>query len=415
MHKYIISIYFAIKLNLNNFKEICWRNMDLLEYQAKELFSCCRIPISKGYLVNSCEEAKLVASEIGKPVMFKAQVKASGRGKIGGVKYVSSPEKAFLCAKNIFEMNIKGYAVEKILVEEAYEIIEEYYVSFLLDRTNRCYTFICSTEGGIRVEEIIKNSKGKKLTRIPIDILKGVNFEIAYSLTKASDLPTDMYNSVAKIIQSLWQVLVDNDATLVEVNPLARTKDNQVLALDGKITLDSNAKFRQPKQLDFENEHKANYLEIKAKKSNLNYVKLDGTVGIIGNGAGLVMSTLDIVTYAGKMYNGIKPANFLDIGGGASSITVTNGLNIVLNDSQVKSVFVNIFGGITSCDFVAYGIIKAMDIFGNKLNKPVVIRLEGNNAVEGRQILNCTYNKLLIQVETMEAGAYKTTQLANKG
>ena len=365
--------------------------MDLFEYQAKELFAKHNVPTTPGRVTDSPEDAKTIAEEIGKPVMVKAQVKAGGRGKAGGVKYAATPEDAYTHAKNILGLDIKGHIVKKLLVAEASDIAEEYYISFLLDRANRTYLAMCSVEGGMEIEEVAA-TKPERLAKVPVDAVSGV----------------------AVTIQKLWDVFVKEDATLVEVNPLVRTPDDQILALDGKVTLDGNADFRHPDHAEFEDKDATDPLELKAKQNDLNYVKLDGQVGVIGNGAGLVMSTLDVVAYAGEKHGGVKPANFLDIGGGASAEVMAAGLDVILGDKQVKSVFVNVFGGITACDAVANGIVKALQMLGDDANKPLVVRLDGNNVDEGRRILAEANHPLVIQAETMDAGADKAAELANK-
>src|SRR6201991_3605437 len=342
--------------------------MDLFEYQAKELFAKHNVPPPPGRVTDTAEGAKAIAEEIGRPVMVKAQVKTGGRGKAGGVKYAATPDDAFTHAENILGLDIKGHIVKRLLVSEPSDIAEEYYISFLLDRANRTYLAMCSVEGGMEIEEV--------------------------AATKPERL--------AKVAE---------DATLVEVNPLVRTPSRgendpgQILALDGKVTLDANADFRQPGHLEFEDRDATDPLELKAKEHDLNYVKLDGQVGIIGNGAGLVMSTLDVVAYAGEKHGGVKPANFLDIGGGASAEVMAAGLDVVLGDKQVKSVFVNVFGGITACDAVATGIVKALEILGDEANKPLVVRLDGNNVDEGRRTLAEASHPLVTEVGTMDEAA----------
>ncbi len=302
--------------------------------------------------------------------MVKAQVKVGGRGKAGGVKYAATPDDAFTHASNILGLDIKGHTVKKLLVAEASDIAEEYYISFLLDRANRTYLAMCSVEGGVEIEEVAA-TKPERLAKVPVNAVKGVDEAFARSIAEQGHLPAEVLDAAAVTIAKLWEVFVKEDATLVEVNPLVRTPDNQILALDGKVTLDANADFRQPGHAEFEDKDATDPLELKAKENDLNYVKLDGAVGIIGNGAGLVMSTLDVVAYAGEKHGGgVKPANFLDIGGGASAEVMANGLDVILHDSQVKSVFVNVFGGITACDAVANGIVNALKILGDEANKP---------------------------------------------
>ena len=362
--------------------------MDLFEYQAKELFAKHGVPTSAGRVTDTVAGATEIAEEIGKPVMVKAQVKVGGRGKAGGVKYSKD-------------------------VAEASDIAEEYYISFLLDRTNRTYLAMCSVEGGVEIE-VTAEENPDALARIPVDAVKGVDLAFAREIAEKGKLPAEVLDAAAVTIQKLWEVFINEDALLVEVNPLVRTPDDQILALDGKVTLDANADFRQPGHAEFEDKDAADPLEAKAKENDLNYVKLDGQVGIIGNGAGLVMSTLDVVAYAGEAHGGVKPANFLDIGGGASAEVMAAGLDVILNDSQVKSVFVNVFGGITSCDAVANGIVGALKKLGDEANKPLVVRLDGNKVEEGRKILADAAHPLVTLAGTMDEGADKAAELAAK-
>lgn len=385
--------------------------MDLFEYQAKELFVKHGVPSSEGRVTDSAEDARAIATEIGKPVMIKSQVKVGGRGKAGGVKYSATPDDAFTNAQAILGLDIKGHVTKKILVAEAKDIAEEYYISFLLDRSNRTYLAMCSVEGGMEIEEVAA-TKPERLAKVPVDAVKGVDLAFARSIAEQGHLPADVLDAAAVTIQKLWEVFIGEDATLVEVNPLVRTPENEILALDGKVTLDENAEFRHKEHAEFADIDATDPLELKAKENDLNYVKLDGEVGIIGNGAGLVMSTLDVVAYAGEKHNGVKPANFLDIGGGASAEVMANGLDVILNDAQVKSVFVNVFGGITACDAVANGIVKALEILGGEANKPLVVRLDGNNVDEGRRILAEANHPLVTLAQTMDEGADKAAELA---
>jgi succinyl-CoA synthetase beta subunit len=392
--------------------------MDLFEYQAKELFAKHNVPTTPGRVTDTPDGAKAIAEEIGQPVMVKAQVKAGGRGKAGGVKYAATPEDAYTHAKNILGLDIKGHVVKKLLVAEASDIAEEYYVSFLLDRANRTYLAMCSVEGGVEIEEVAA-TKPERLAKVPVNAVKGVDLAFARSIAEQGHLPAEVLDAAAITISKLWELFVAEDATLVEVNPLVRTPSRgeddpgQILALDGKVTLDANADFRQPGHAEFEDRDATDPLELKAKEHDLNYVKLDGQVGIIGNGAGLVMSTLDVVAYAGEKHGGVKPANFLDIGGGASAEVMAAGLDVVLGDEQVKSVFVNVFGGITACDAVATGIVKALQILGDEANKPLVVRLDGNNVDEGRRILAEASHPLVTLVPTMDEAADKAAELAS--
>jgi succinyl-CoA synthetase beta subunit len=385
--------------------------MDLFEYQAKELFVKHGVPSSEGRVTDSAEDARAIATEIGKPVMIKSQVKVGGRGKAGGVKYAATPDDAFTHANNILGLDIKGHVTKKILVAEAKDIAEEYYISFLLDRANRTYLAMCSVEGGMEIEEVAA-TKPDRLAKVPVDAVKGVDLAFARSIAEQGHLPADVLDAAAVTIQKLWEVFVAEDATLVEVNPLVRTPENEILALDGKVTLDENADFRHPDHAEFADRDATDPLELKAKENDLNYVKLDGEVGIIGNGAGLVMSTLDVVAYAGEKHNGVKPANFLDIGGGASAEVMGNGLHIILSDPDVKSVFVNVFGGITACDAVANGIVSALQHLGDEATKPLVVRLDGNNVEEGRRILAEANHPLVTVVDTMDGAARRAAELA---
>jgi succinyl-CoA synthetase beta subunit len=385
--------------------------MDLFEYQATELFAKHNVPTTPGRVTGTPEGAREIAAEIGKPVMVKAQVKTGGRGKAGGVKYAATPDDAFTHAQHILGLDIKGHIVKKLLVSEASDITEEYYISFLLDRANRTYLAMCSVEGGMEIEEVAA-TKPERLAKVPVDPVTGVDLEFARSIAEQGHLPAEVLDAAAVTISKLWELFVREDATLVEVNPLVRTPDDQILALDAKITLDAKADFRHPDHEQFEDRDATDPLELKAKEHDLNYVKLDGQVGIIGNGAGLVMSTLDVVAYAGEKHGGIKPANFLDIGGGASAEVMAAGLDIVLGDEQVKSVFVNVFGGITACDAVATGIVDALKILGDEANKPLVVRLDGNNVEEGRRILAEANHPLVTMVPTMDEAADKAAELA---
>jgi succinyl-CoA synthetase beta subunit len=385
--------------------------MDLFEYQAKELFAKHNVPTTPGRVTTSPEEARAIAAEIGRPVMVKAQVKTGGRGKAGGVKYAATPDDAYTHAKNILGLDIKGHVVKKLLVSEASDIAEEYYVSFLLDRANRTYLAMCSVEGGVEIEEVAATNP-ERLAKVPVDAVKGVDLAFARSIAEQGHLPAEVLDAAAVTILKLWEMFVAEDATLVEVNPLVRTPDDQILALDGKVTLDANADFRHPDHAQFEDRDATDPLELKAKEHHLNYVKLDGEVGIIGNGAGLVMSTLDVVAYAGEKHGGVKPANFLDIGGGASAEVMAAGLDVVLGDDQVKSVFVNVFGGITACDEVAKGIVNALKILGDAASKQLVVRLDGNNVDEGRRILAEANHPLVTEVGTMDEAADTAAALA---
>jgi succinyl-CoA synthetase beta subunit len=386
--------------------------VDLMEYQAKELFAKHDVPVTLGKTVESAADAKAAAEEIGKAVVVKAQVKAGGRGKAGGVKLAKTPEEAEEHASEILGMDIKGLTVNRVLIAPAEEIEEEYYFSFLLDRPNRSYLCIASIEGGVEIEEVAKTNPDA-VKKIAIDPATGVDEAKATQIVDESEFPDALRDQAISLVQKLWTVFVEEDATLVEVNPLARLAGDKLEALDGKVSLDDNAEFRHEDHEKFEDKDAADPLEAKAKAKGLNYVKLDGAVGIIGNGAGLVMSTLDVVAYAGEKHGGVTPANFLDIGGGANSEVMANGLDVILNDEQVKSVFVNVFGGITACDEVANGIVGALDILGDEATKPLVVRLDGNNVEEGRRILDEAGHPLVTLVDTMDGAADKAAELAN--
>ncbi|AXT84080.1 ADP-forming succinate--CoA ligase subunit beta [Aeromicrobium sp. A1-2] len=387
--------------------------MDLMEYQAKELFAKHDVPVTTGIVANTPDEARAAAEQLG-VVVVKAQVKAGGRGKAGGVKLAKTPDEAFEHASNILGMEIKGLTVNRVLIAPAASIVEEYYFSFLLDRANRSYLCIASVEGGVEIEEVAKTNPDA-VKQIPIDAGTGVDEAKARSIVAEAGFPEVLTEQAVKTVMTLWKTFVEEDATLVEVNPLARLEGDILEALDGKVSLDENAEFRHADHAAFEDKDAADPLEAKAKAKGLNYVKLDGAVGIIGNGAGLVMSTLDVVAYAGEAHGGVKPANFLDIGGGASAQVMADGLDVILNDEQVKSVFVNVFGGITSCDAVANGIVGALDILGDEASKPLVVRLDGNNVEEGRRILNERNHPLVTLVDTMDGAADRAAELANEG
>jgi succinyl-CoA synthetase beta subunit len=395
--------------------------VDLFEHQAKELFAEYGVPVPAGKIATTPEEARAIAEEFAAAgtsrVVVKAQVKTGGRGKAGGVKVAGSPADAEDKARQILGMDIKGHTVHKVLVEEASAIAQEYYFSFLLDRANRTFLSICSVEGGMEIEEVAA-TKPDAVAQIPVAALTGIDRAKAREIAAAGRLPEEALDGAAELIERLWAVFVDEDATLVEVNPLILTQDGRVVALDGKVTLDGNAAFRQPEHEALEDKAATDPLEAKAKEKDLNYVKLDGSVGIIGNGAGLVMSTLDVVAYAGEQYGGQKPANFLDIGGGASAEVMANGMEIVLGDPSVKSVFINVFGGITSGDAVANGIVSAVKLLGERgetVDRPIVVRLDGNNAEEGRRILNDAAIAVIEQVETMDEAARRAAELASQG
>ncbi len=387
--------------------------MDLFEYQARDLFESYGVPVLAGITADTPEEAKAAAEKIGGTVVVKAQVKTGGRGKAGGVKVVHNPDDAFTAAEAILGLDIKGHVVKRVMVAQGARIAQEFYFSVLLDRANRSYLSLCSVEGGMEIEELAVE-RPEALAKIEVDPIAGIDLETAKSIATAGGFPAELVEKVAPVLVKLYEVYAGEDATLVEVNPLVLTEDATVLALDGKVTLDENAGFRHPNHEALEDKDAADPLEAKAKAHDLNYVKLDGEVGIIGNGAGLVMSTLDVVSYAGEKHGGVKPANFLDIGGGASAEVMAAGLDVILGDPQVKSVFVNVFGGITACDAVANGIVKALEILGDAATKPLVVRLDGNKVEEGRAILRDAANPLVTLADSMDDGADKAAALANR-
>jgi len=387
--------------------------VDLYEYQARDLFEQHGVPVLAGIVAYTPEEAKAAAEKIGGVVVVKAQVKVGGRGKAGGVKVAKTADEAFEYASNILGMDIKGHTVNKVMIAQGADIAEEFYFSVLLDRANRNYLAMCSVEGGMEIEELAVE-RPDALAKVAVDPAVGIDQAKADEIVAEAGFAAELRADVAAAIIKLWDVFVKEDATLVEVNPLVRTGAGEIVALDGKVSLDDNAsEVRHPEHEELEDKGAADPLEAKAKEAGLNYVKLDGQVGIIGNGAGLVMSTLDVVAYAGEKHGNVKPANFLDIGGGASAEVMAAGLDVILNDDQVKSVFVNVFGGITACDAVANGIVKALEMLGEKATKPLVVRLDGNNVDEGRKILADANHPLVTLSTTMDEGADKAAELAN--
>jgi len=390
--------------------------LDLYEYQGRELFARHGLPVLSGGVAQTPDEAAAIAETVGRQVVVKAQVKVGGRGKAGGVKLADTVDEARARATDILGMDIKGHTVGKVMVTEAADIAEEYYFSYLLDRANRTFLCIASVAGGMEIEQVAHEAP-EKVVKAAIDASKGVDEALAREIVTKAGFPTEVADQVVAIAVKLWHAFVAEDATLVEVNPLARTPEGRVLCLDAKVTLDDNASFRHTDHEAWEDKSAVDPLEQAAKQKDLNYVKLDGEVGIIGNGAGLVMSTLDVVAYAGEEH-GVRPANFLDIGGGASAEVMANGLEIVLSDPSVRSVFVNVFGGITSCDAVANGILAAFDLLaarGEAVTKPLVVRLDGNNAEEGRRILDSAANPLVQRVDTMDGAARRAAELAAAG
>lgn len=391
--------------------------MDLFEYQARDLFAAHSVPVLPGGVAGDAAEARRVAERIGGRVVVKAQVKTGGRGKAGGVKLAGDAAEAEKAAESILGMDIKGHRVHRVLVTEASEIVDEYYFAFLLDRTNRTFLAMASAEGGVEIEQLA-SERPDAIARVPIDPLAGVDHGTAVEIAKRARFPAEVVEAAAEVLVGLWEMCTAEDATLVEVNPLVRGRSDAVIALDAKVTLDDNASFRQPAHAGLADETSQDPLEAKAKAKDLNYVKLDGSVGVIGNGAGLVMSTLDVVAYAGRRHSEVTPANFLDIGGGASAEVMAAGLEVILGDPDVRSVLVNVFGGITACDAVAEGIVQAHKLLaerGEPVDKPLVVRLDGNNAEAGRKILAEAGLRGLQQVETMDNAADRAAELATAG
>ncbi len=384
--------------------------MDLFEYQARDLFEANGVPVLGGAVASTPEEARAAAEKLGGRVVVKAQVKIGGRGKAGGVKLAENPEDAYEKAKAILGMDIKGHLVRKVMIAQAAPIESEYYLAILLDRAARSFLVMASVAGGMDIEEVAHKTP-EKLARVHVDPNEGLDKSKALEIVKKGSFPENVTSDVADVLVTLWKTFQQSDATLVEVNPLVKTVDGRIIALDGKVTLDDNAAFRHPDHEALIDHAATNPLEALAKEKDLNYVKLDGEVGVIGNGAGLVMSTLDVVAYAGEKF-GVKPANFLDIGGGASAQVMADGLSIILGDPAVRSVFVNVFGGITACDAVANGIVQALEMLGDKATKPLVVRLDGNNVAEGRRILNEANHPLVQQLDTMDGAAARAAELA---
>ena len=387
--------------------------MDLFEYQARDLFEKHGVPVLAGAVATTADQAFAAASKIGGRVVVKAQVKVGGRGKAGGVKVAENAEEARDKAAAILGMDIKGHTVHQVMIAQAAPIESEYYLAILLDRSNRTFLVMASVAGGMDIEEVAKTAP-EKLAKVPVSAVDGISLAKAKEIVAQAAFPLDVADQVADVLVKLWETFSSEDATLVEVNPLVKTSDGQVVALDGKVTLDENAAFRQPDHEELVDHSATNPLEALAKEKDLNYVKLEGQVGIIGNGAGLVMSTLDVVAYAGEKFGGMRPANFLDIGGGASAQVMADGLSIILGDKDVKSVFVNVFGGITACDAVANGIVAALETLGATATKPIVVRLDGNNVEQGRAILNAANHPLVEQLDTMDGAASRAAELAAK-
>ena len=387
--------------------------MDLYEYQARDLFEAHGVPVLAGIVAETPEEAKAAAEKLGGVTVVKAQVKIGGRGKAGGVKVAKNADEAYEYAKEILGMDIKGHTVHQVMIAEGADIKEEYYFSMLLDRANRSYLAMASVEGGMDIEQLAEE-RPEDLARVEVSPTTGLNREVADKIVAEAKFAPELQSDTAEVLVKLGEVFKEEDATLVEVNPLVLTGEGKLIALDGKVSVDDNAAFRQPEHANFVDERTENPLEAKAEAKDLNYVKLEGNVGVIGNGAGLVMSTLDVVAYAGENHGNVKPANFLDIGGGADAQVMADGLDVILGDPEVKSVFVNVFGGITACDQVANGIVQALDILGDSATKPLVVRLDGNKVEEGRSILAEANHPLVTIAATMDEGADKAAELANK-
>jgi succinyl-CoA synthetase beta subunit len=388
--------------------------VDLFEYQARDVFEKHGVPVLQGATATTPEDARAAAERVGAAsggvTVVKAQVKTGGRGKAGGVKVAKSPEEAEAHARAILGMDIKGHTVGTVMVAQGARIAEEYYFSILLDRANRSYLAMCSKEGGMDIEQLAVE-RPDALAKVPVDPNLGVDETKAREIVEEAGFDRDTGERIVPVLLRLWEVYRDEDATLVEVNPLVKTEDGDIIALDGKVSLDANAAFRHPEHAELEDHSAADPLEAAAREKDLNYVKLDGNVGVIGNGAGLVMSTLDVVAYAGEDV-GSRPANFLDIGGGASAEVMANGLHIILSDPQVKAVFVNVFGGITACDAVANGIVGALQKLGDEEDRPLVVRLDGNNVEEGRRILTQLAHPLVTLEDTMDGAARRAAELA---
>jgi succinyl-CoA synthetase beta subunit len=387
--------------------------VDLFEYQARDLFEAGGVPVLPALVADSPEQALAAAKKLGTPVVVvKAQVKVGGRGKAGGVKLARSPQEAAERAADILGMDIKGQLVRRVMIAAGADIAEEYYFSLLLDRSTGKYLAMCSREGGIDIETLAVERPGA-LARVQVDPLIGLDAATAEEIVVAAGFAEADRAAIAEVLVRLGRVYLDNDATLVEVNPLVKTADGRIIALDGKVTLDANAAFRHPEWAAYADVAAEDPLEVRAREKGLNYVKLDGSVGVIGNGAGLVMSTLDVVAAAGAELPGQpRPANFLDIGGGASAQVMADGLEIILSDPQVRVVLVNVFGGITACSEVAKGIRDALTMLGEKASKPIVVRLDGNAVEIGRHMLIEAAHPLVELSDTMDAAARRAAELA---
>ena len=387
--------------------------MDLYEYQARELFAAHGVPVLAGIVASTPDEAFEAAQKLlgeNDLLVVKAQVKIGGRGKAGGVKLARSAEEAREKAEEILGMDIKGHTVHKVLIAAGADIAEEYYFSILLDRSGRRELAMCSAQGGMDIETLAREHP-EALARVGLDPKVGIDEDVAAQILGQAGFSRSMIDKISPVLIGLWDTYRGEDATLVEVNPLVLTEQDDVLALDGKVSLDNNAAFRHPEHAAFADKSAQDPREAMAKEAGLNYVRLEGQVGVIGNGAGLVMSTLDVVALAGEEW-GVKPANFLDIGGGASAEVMAKGLDVILGDEQVRSVFVNVFGGITACDQVARGIVGALETLGDAASKPLVVRLDGNKVEEGRAILREAAHPLVHMEETMDGAARRAAELA---
>jgi len=387
--------------------------MDLYEYQARELFAAHGVPVLAGIVASTPDEAFEAAQKLlgeNDLLVVKAQVKIGGRGKAGGVKLARTAEEARQKAQEILGMDIKGHTVHKVLIAAGADIAEEYYFSILLDRSGRRELAMCSAQGGMDIETLAREHP-EALARVGLDPKVGIDEDVAAQILGQAGFSRSMIDKISPVLIGLWDTYRGEDATLVEVNPLVLTEQGDVLALDGKVSLDNNAAFRHPEHAAFADKSAQDPREAMAKEAGLNYVRLEGQVGVIGNGAGLVMSTLDVVALAGEEW-GVKPANFLDIGGGASAEVMAKGLDVILGDEQVRSVFVNVFGGITACDQVARGIVGALETLGDAASKPLVVRLDGNKVEEGRAILREAAHPLVHMEETMDGAARRAAELA---
>ena len=387
--------------------------MDLYEYQARELFAAHGVPVLAGIVARTPDEAYEAAQKLladNDLLVVKAQVKIGGRSKAGGVKLARSAEEAREKAEAILGMDIKGHTVHSVLIAAGADIAEEFYFSILLDRSERRELALCSAQGGMDIETLAREHP-EALARVGLDPKVGIDEDVAAQILGEAGFNRSHVEKLAPVLVKLWDTYRGEDATLVEVNPLVLTEQGDVLALDGKVSLDNNAAFRHPEHAAYADVAAQDPREAMAKEAGLNYVRLEGQVGVIGNGAGLVMSTLDVVALAGEEW-GVKPANFLDIGGGASAEVMAKGLDVILGDDQVRSVFVNVFGGITACDQVARGIVGALEALGNAASKPLVVRLDGNKVEEGRAILAAAAHPLVHMEETMDGAARRAAELA---